>query len=131
MSYPALIIHPVLLQMCQDLLIVPAHMLRIPPIAPSKTQRKGGMLPLQGHIPTAHDALSQVVEAVAEMPPSLLWHPLELTRSVSRYNLDNRVEAVELVGHRGRECRGGIGLEWRGEVVVVLCVVDLNVAQTS
>ncbi len=117
--------------MRQDLLIVSAHMLRIPPIAPSEPQRKGGMLPLQGHIPTAHDALSQVLEAVAEMPPSLLWHPRELARSVSRYNLDNRVEAVELVGHGGCECRGGIGLEWRGEVVVVLCVVDLDVAQTS
>ncbi len=106
-------------------------MLRIPPIAPSEPYRKGGMLPLQGHISTAHDALSQVLEAVAEMPPPFLWHSLELTRSVSRYNLDNRVEAVELVSHGGCECGVGIGLERRGEVVVVFCVVDLDVTQTS
>ncbi len=104
MSYPARVIDPVLLQMCQDLLIVPAHMLRIPPIAPGEPHRKGGMLPLQGHIPTTHDALSQVLEAVAKMPPTFLGHPLELTRSVSCYHLDNSVKAVELVSHGGCEC---------------------------
>lgn len=84
--------------MRQHLIVIPANMLRIPPIAPLEPRRERGLLPFQGHIPTAHDALPQIVKTVAQMPRPLLRQLVQLVGRVRRDHLDDGVEAVELVG---------------------------------
>jgi hypothetical protein len=68
---------------------------------------------------------------VAEMPRSLRWQLVELIGGVSGHDLNDRVQAVKLVGHRGRKRRVRVELERGGKVVVGLGVIDSNVAETS
>lgn len=67
---------------------------RIPPITPHKPLRKARLLAFQRHVTTAHDALSQVVKAVVEMPSTLVWEFVELVGGVRCDDADDGVEAV-------------------------------------
>lgn len=78
-------------------------MLRIPPIATLKPWWKSGMLPLQRHVPAAHDALPQIIKAVAEMPRALFRQLVHVVRSVGSHHLNDGMQAMELMGYGSRE----------------------------
>ena len=95
--YPPLVVRPIALQVRQQLVIIPTHMFRIPPITPCKPRWECGLLALESSIAAAHDALSQVIEAMADVPRTRFWQLVELVRGIRRHYPDDRVKAVELV----------------------------------
>lgn len=93
-------------------------MFRIPPVAALHILGKRRVLALERRIGTAHDALSQILEAVGDVALELRWY-LAWVREEARVHLGDVVEAVELMGHRGREDRLGEAFERVREVLVV------------
>lgn len=86
------------------------------------------MLSLESRISTAHDTLSEVLEAMRQMAFHLLVDGPPGCQA--RIDLQNVVEAVELVCDRGCEDGVFVSLDRVGEVVVVRGIVYSEVAET-
>lgn len=119
-----------LLQNPLHLLIVLAHMLRIPAITAQHAIRKRRMLALERRISTAHDALSKVFKAVRQVPFHLLRDVLAGLET--RVHLKDVVQTMQLVRHaRGED--GAyllVAFDWMREVVVLRGVLYVEIAQS-
>lgn len=72
-------------------------MFRVPPITPCEPRWECGLLAFQSSIAAAHDALSQVIEAMADVPRTRFRQLVELVRGIRRHYPDDRMQTVELV----------------------------------
>lgn len=99
--------------MLHDFPIVPAHMLPIPTVAAGNSLGEGCVLALECNIGAAHDGLSQVINAMADMPCALvamlgillpvLMQQLGLACIEGCCDAGESMQAVELVRDGGGE----------------------------
>lgn len=127
-SYPDLVVRPVLLQILVNLPIVLTHVFRIPPITSDNAIRERSMLSLECRVSAAHDALSEVLKAVRQVSLHLFVN--DLPRGQARVDFEDVVKAVQLVGDRGREDGVFIAFDWVREIVVFRGIVYFEVAET-
>jgi hypothetical protein len=99
-------------------------MLAIPAITPAIVIGEGRLQPFERDISTAHDSLTHVVEAVDHVPVVVLRQGNVALQP--RVDLDDGVQAVQLVRHAGGE--DGLVLvphNGRRQVVVLLRSLDV------
>lgn len=75
------------------------------------------MLPFKRRISAAHDALSEVLEAMRQVPLHLLLDGL--AGGHARVDLQDIIETVELMGDGGGEDGVFVAFDWMREIVVV------------
>lgn len=93
-----MVIRPLLLEVRENLLVVFANMLGIPAIASYHAFWEGCLCALEGHVTAAHDALSEIVEAVREVPCPSVWLVSAVGCHTGKRRHDG-VKTVKLVCH--------------------------------